>query len=93
MDAFNRGHSLQLHQKVKFKSGNKVITVMIEEDILVPASSMVPFNDTQQMDSTSKCHSSEFVLINYKLEGKVFLEPKLSKAELMIGRPLIKIKS
>lgn len=43
---------------------------------------MVPFIDTQQIDSTSKYHSFEFVSINYKLEGGVFLEPKLSNGRI-----------
>lgn len=49
--------SSNLHQKVKFISGNNLITVMAEEDIPVPTSIMVPFIDTQQIDSTSKRRS------------------------------------
>lgn len=71
--------SSSLHQKVKFISGNKLITVMVEEDIPMPASIVVPFIDTQQTDSASKYHSFEFASVNYILEGKVFLEPKLSR--------------
>lgn len=51
---------------------------------------MVPFIDTQQIDSTSKYHSFEFVSINYILEGGVFLEPKLSNGRIMIGWYLMK---
>lgn len=32
---------------------------MAEEDIPVPVAAMVPFIDTQQLDSTSKYHSFE----------------------------------
>lgn len=51
---------------------------------------MVPFIDGQQMDSTSKYHSFEFIFVKYIPEGGVFLEPKPSRAELMIGRYLMK---
>lgn len=37
-----------------------------------------------------KYHSFEFVSVNYILEGKIISKPKLSKAELMIDRYLMK---
>lgn len=58
-----------LHQKVKLITGDKVITVMAEEDISVPITALVPFIDTQQLDSTSKYYSFEFVFVKYILEG------------------------
>lgn len=63
---------------------------MAEEDILMSASIMVTFIDTHQVDLTSKYHSYEFVSVNYTFEGKTFLEPKLLRAELMIGRYFMK---
>lgn len=36
-----------LHEKVKFISGNKLITIMAEENILIPASNLGPFTNTQ----------------------------------------------
>lgn len=63
---------------------------MEEEDIPIFASTMVPFLNAQQVDPTSKYHSFEFIIVNYIPEGGVFLEPKLSKAKLMIGRYLMR---
>lgn len=79
-----------LHQKVKFISGNKLIIVTTEEDTSVPTTVVVPFINTQQLDSASKYHSFEFVSVNYIPEGGAFLEPKLSKTKLMVGRYLIR---
>lgn len=42
-----------LHQKVKFISGNELVTVMAK-DFPMPASTMVPFIDAQQVDLFSK---------------------------------------
>lgn len=42
------------------------------------------------VSSISKYHSFKVVSINYIPEGGVILKPKLSKAELMISRCLIK---
>lgn len=67
-----------LHQKVKFISANKLITIIAEEDTPLPASTMVPFIDTQQLDTVSRYHSFEFVTGNYISEGGIFLELKLS---------------
>lgn len=52
---------------------------MVEEDIPVPLAKMVPSINTQQLDSTSKYHFFEFVLVNYIPEGGAFLELKLLK--------------
>lgn len=49
---------------------------MAEDDIPVPASTLVPFIGSQKMDSAFKYHSFEFVLINNIPEGRAFLEPK-----------------
>lgn len=65
---------------------------MVEEDIPVPASTMVPFINSQQVGSASKYHSLELVSFNYISDGKTFLEPKLSRTELMIGRHLMKLQ-
>lgn len=51
---------------------------------------MVPFMDTEQMDSASIYHSFDVVTVDYIPEGGVFLEPKLSKIEFMVGRYLMK---
>lgn len=77
--------SSSLHQKVKFISGNRLITIIAEEDIHVLASAIVPFINAQQVDSASKYHSFKFVIVNYIPEGEALLEPKLSHTELMIG--------
>lgn len=63
---------------------------MAEEDINVPASTMVSFFDTQQVDPTSKNHSFQFMTVNYIPEGGIFLEGKLSRTKLMIGRYFMK---
>lgn len=56
-----------LQQKVKFILGNKLVSVMGEEDIPILASVMVPFIDSRQVDPAY--HSFEFVSINYLLKG------------------------
>lgn len=38
--------------KSNFILGNRVITVMAEEDFLVPASTVVPFIDTRQIEAS-----------------------------------------
>lgn len=58
---------------------------MDKEDILVPVSNRVPFNDTHQVDSAPKYHSFEFVSVNDIPEIKTFLEFKLLRKELMIA--------
>lgn len=63
---------------------------MVEEDICVPASTMVPFIVAQQVDPTSKYHFFKFVTTNYILEDGVILEPKLPRLELMVGRYLMR---
>lgn len=79
-----------LYQKVKFISVSKLIIIIVMEDIHMPASIMVSFIDRQQVDSTSKCHSFEFMTVNCILEGVIFPEPKLSRKELMIGHYFMK---
>lgn len=79
-----------LLQKVKFILGNKLITVMVEEDIPMPVATMILFINTQQLHSTSKYHSFEFISRNYILEAGDLLELKLWKTELMMGRYLMK---
>lgn len=59
---------------VKFIFSNKLKFVMDEEDISVPATTVVPFIDTSG-DATSKYHSFEFVSINYILEVRLFRNP------------------
>lgn len=59
-------------------------------NISVPSSIMLPFIDTHQVDPTSKYQSFEFVLANYIPEGETFLEPKLSRVEMMISRYFMK---
>lgn len=73
-----------------FIAENKLLSVMAEEEIPIPASTMVLFIDTQQVDLASKYHSFELVSINYISEGKDFLKAKLSRIELMVGRYLVK---
>lgn len=60
------------------------MTVMAEEDIHYRPRLWYPITDSQQMDSASKYYSFEFISINYIPEGRAFLEPKLSRVELMI---------
>lgn len=44
---------------------------MTEEDLTVPALTMVLFINPQQVDPTSRYHSFKFVLVNYIFNGKV----------------------
>lgn len=79
------------HQKVKFISGNK--TVMVEEEIRVPASTMVPFINTHQVDPASRYHSFDFVSVNYIPEGKTFLEPKLYRCRINASHYFMKCQN
>lgn len=54
-----------LHQKVKFILGNRFISFMLEEDLTVFSSSIVPFINAQQIDHASRYHSLKFVSVNY----------------------------
>lgn len=58
---------------------------MDDKDIPMSTSTMLQVIDTHQVDQASKYHLFEFVLVKYILESTTFLEPKLSKTELMIG--------
>lgn len=60
---------------------------MAEEDLTVPALTIVPFINTQQIDHPPSISDSNLIPINYVPEGDA--EPKLSKMELMIGHYLI----
>lgn len=51
MDLFSRGHPVKLTSEGQIDIRNKLITIVVEKDILVPASIVVPFIDTLQMDS------------------------------------------
>lgn len=42
-----------LHKKVKFISGDKVISVMVEEDVTVPSATGVPNLEAQQVNHPS----------------------------------------
>lgn len=62
---------------------------MVETDLAVLSSVLVPFIDSQQVDHASRYHSFEFVSDNYKLEDKMTSEPKLSETMLIIGCYLV----
>lgn len=62
---------------------------MAEDDFTVPASTMVPLINAQQIDHASKYHTFKYLSVNYVLYGKVMPKPKLSRTELMVGHSLI----
>lgn len=84
------GHSLQFTPKGQIYIRKQTYNCHGQGILPIPASTIVPFIDTQWMDSTSKYHSFKFISINYLAKGRVFLEAKFPNSELMIDSYLMK---
>ena len=75
-----------LHQKMKLIIGNQLVTILVEEPISVYHDHAVPYIDGYAFEEAS-FHSFEFVTVIHRVEA---VEPKLSKAGIMVAKEFIK---
>jgi hypothetical protein len=75
-----------LHQKMKFIIGNQLVTILAEEPISIYNDGAVPYIDRGASEEAS-FHSFEFVTVIHKVAA---VEPKLSKAGMMVAKEFIK---
>ncbi len=75
-----------LHQKMKLIIGNQLVTILAEEPISIYNDGAVPYIDGCASEEAS-FHSFEFVTVIHRVAA---LEPKLSKAGIMVAREFVK---
>lgn len=71
MDTHGRGYSIQLTPKGQVHIKQQAYYCNGRRRHPYAVAAMVPFIDSQQVDSGSKYHSFEFVSVNYIPEGRV----------------------
>ena len=68
-----------LHQKIKFVTEGQLVSMAVEEDMIVATSSGVPYVETDEKAMECSFKSLEFVNAMYVGEGSKVPMPKLSK--------------
>uniref|UniRef100_A0A2N9HUF4 G-patch domain-containing protein n=1 Tax=Fagus sylvatica TaxID=28930 RepID=A0A2N9HUF4_FAGSY len=76
-----------LHQKMKLIIGNQLVTILAKEPISIYNDGAVPYIDGCASEEVS-FHSFEFVTVIHRV---AVLEPKLSKAGIMVAREFVKV--
>uniref|UniRef100_A0A2N9FPV9 G-patch domain-containing protein n=1 Tax=Fagus sylvatica TaxID=28930 RepID=A0A2N9FPV9_FAGSY len=77
-----------LHQKMKLIIGNQLVTILAEEPISIYNDGAVPYIDGCASEEVS-FHSFEFVTVIHRVAA---VEPKLSKAGIMVAREFVKAR-
>ena len=75
-----------LHQKIKLIIGNQLVTILAKEPISIYNDGAVPYIDGCASEEAS-FHSFEFITVIHRVAT---LEPKLSKAGIMVAREFVK---
>jgi hypothetical protein len=75
-----------LHQKMKLIIENQLVTILAEEPISIYNDGAVPYIDGCASEEAS-FHSFEFVTVIHRMAA---VEPKLSKAGIMVAREFVK---
>ena len=86
MAIYSRGGTLFATPEVKLIIGNQLVTILAEEPISIYHDYAVPYIDGYASEEAS-FHSLEFVTVIHKV---AVVEPKLSKAGIMVAKEFIK---
>ena len=68
-----------LHQKIEFMTEGQLVCIFVEEDMIVDASSGVPYVEADEKAMECSFRSLEFINAMYVKEGAKIPVPKLSK--------------
>ena len=68
-----------LHQKIRFVTEGKLVSIAVEEDMIVATSSGAPYVETDKKAMECSFRSLEFVNAMYVGEGSKIPVPKLSE--------------